>query len=132
LSSHKPYIIEFKEQFSLEKGFLAVAEGNQLPFQIKRLYWTYDFPVNDIKGNHANIETEFVILCLSGKVFVKTINEFNEHNDFLLEKPNVGLYLPPKYWREIKASKDSVILVLASHEYFEEDCIRDFNAFIIK
>lgn len=132
MSSHKPYIIEFKEQFSLEKGFLAVAEGNQLPFSVKRLYWTYNFPENDIKGNHANLETEFVILCLSGRAFIKTITEYNEHADFLLDKPNTGLFLPKKYWREIKATSDSVILVLASHEYFEEDCVRDFDAFIVK
>ena len=95
------------------------------------MYWTYDFPGSDIKGNHANVKTEFIVVCISGKAFIKVIDKFNSHTDFLLDSSSKGVYIPPAYWREIQASEGSVVLVLASEEYLDSDYIRVREDFFI-
>ena len=49
--------------------------------------------------------------------------------EFTLSEPNIGLYLPPFVWREIKFSHDAVLLCIASEEYDESDYIRDYETF---
>jgi hypothetical protein len=46
----------------------------------------------------------------------------------LLNQPNIGLHIPPMIWAsEVNFSGSSICLVLASHEYQEEDYIRDYQ-----
>jgi hypothetical protein len=48
----------------------------------------------------------------------------------LLNRPSMGLHIPPGIWaQEINFSSGSICLVLASHEYNENDYIRDYETF---
>ena len=48
-----------------------------------------------------------------------------------LERPYEGLYVPNNMWREMyDFSKDSVLMVLASEVYKEDDYIRDYDTFL--
>ena len=50
--------------------------------------------------------------------------------EFLLDRPNLGLYLPAMTWGvQYKYSGDAVQLVFASHFYDPEDYIRDYGEF---
>lgn len=117
-------------------GYISVVEAERLlPFQIKRVYWTYFTPHEVIRGNHAHKNLYQAIFAVSGEIEFKLIDRTGKEHNIKLSKPNVGLVIPPIVWREIKFSHSAVLLCLASEEFSEEDYIRDvdsFNQFIIQ
>lgn len=119
-----------------ELGYISVVEAQRLlPFQIKRVYWTYFTPHEVIRGNHAHKNLYQAIFAVSGEIEFKLIDRTGKEHNVKLSKPNVGLVIPPIVWREIKFSHSAVLLCLASEEFSEEDYIRDedsFNQFIIQ
>lgn len=117
-------------------GYISVVEAERLlPFQIKRVYWTYFTPHEVIRGNHAHKNLYQAIFAVCGEIEFKLIDKTGKEHNVKLSKPNVGLIIPPIVWREIKFSHSAVLLCLASEEFSEEDYIRDvdsFNQFIIQ
>lgn len=127
----KPYIIDFKKNGTPEIGLLiAVEETKDIPFVIKRIFWTYDIPDDIIRGNHAHYVTEQILICIKGRIVVKTIGKNLEELTFELNNPSEGLYLPPDAWHTMTYYENAIQLVLASEIYNENDYIRDFNKFI--
>lgn len=111
-------------------GFISIAEyPKNIPFEIKRVYWTYFTPQNVMRGSHAHKELEELIFACSGTITFYTEDKFGNKGEFRLSEPNVGIYLPPYVWREIKFSHDAVLLCLASMGYEEEEYIRNFEDF---
>lgn len=124
-----PYLIELGKIGQLELGYITVAENSKLPFDIKRVYWTYYTPDSVTRGNHAHYELEQLIFSVSGTIDFKLENIYGKKFSFRLEQPNMGLYVPKLHWREFKLSHNSVLLCLASAEYVQEDYIRDYEFF---
>ena len=54
---------------------------------------------------------------------------YNRTYEYILDSPNIGLYIPPFNWRTIKFTHDAVLLCLASDTFNEDDYIRDKNEF---
>ena len=51
--------------------------------------------------------------------------------EFVLDRPTLGLYLPPMTWGvQYRYSPDAVLLVLASEHYEPQDYIRDYEEFL--
>ncbi len=124
-------IIEFKE-FGDEKGNLVVAEGSgfDIPFDIRRVFYIYGSDADIKRGNHANRYTQFVLINVSGSSKV-LVDDGHKKEIIELNKPRMGLYLGPMIWKEMyDFSPDSVLLVLASEHYIENEYIRDYDAFI--
>ena len=112
------------------RGNLAVIQTDAIPFDFKRVYYLFDVPSSAYRGGHSHINQHEVIIALSGS-FTVTVNDSKEKNSFLLNKPNLGLYLPTGIWRELENfSSGAVCLVLASDIFDEADYIRDFNEFL--
>jgi len=112
-------------------GFISVAEfPNNIPFNIKRVYWTYHTPENVLRGHHSHKDLYQLIFAVSGTITFYTEDRHRNKQEFILSKPNVGLYIPPYVWREIKFSHNSVLLCLSSSEYSETDYIRSYENFI--
>lgn len=125
-----PGLVEFPSIGVSSEGYISVAEiEKNIPFTIKRVYWTYFTPQNVIRGFHAHKELYQFIFAVSGKILFKTEDRFGTKTDFALEQPNIGLYLPPFTWREIQFSHSAVLLCLASEIYLENDYIRDYETF---
>lgn len=114
-----------------ERGKLVVIEGAQgIPFEIKRVFYIYDSDSTVIRGQHANKESEFVLINVSGKSKVRITNGVDE---FVVEldKPMMGVYIPKMIWKDMyDFSKDSVLLVLASTHYNGEEYIRDYDEYL--
>jgi dTDP-4-dehydrorhamnose 3,5-epimerase-like enzyme len=126
-----PQLITFNSIGSPELGYISVAEvSKNIPFEIKRVYWTYYTPQNIIRGFHAHKDLQQLIFAVSGNISFKTEDRNRIKLDFNLSNPHVGLYMPPMVWREIKFSHNAVLLCLASMEYSEEDYIRNYEDFI--
>ncbi|GHT73805.1 dTDP-6-deoxy-3,4-keto-hexulose isomerase [Bacteroidia bacterium] len=127
----KPYIIEFNQIGSSALGYITVAEKlKNIPFDIKRVYWTY-FTPNDVqRGGHAHYELQQVIFAVSGQIWFNTEDVDGNKQKYLLDMPNKGLYMPKMTWRDIKFSHSAVLLCLASELYDEKDYIRDYQQFV--
>lgn len=127
----KVRILHFREKGD-ERGHLVIAEGEQdIPFEIKRIFYIYGSDGETIRGKHANRNSEFVLINVAGSSKVKVIGEGGQETIYILEHPNIGLYLPQMVWKEMyDFSKDSVLLVLASEHYDPLEYIRDYDEYI--
>jgi oxalate decarboxylase/phosphoglucose isomerase-like protein (cupin superfamily) len=113
------------------RGNLSVIEKNNIPFSIKRVYYLYDVPSGAERGGHAHKEQEEFIVPLSGS-FDVILNNGESEETYTLNKPNQGLYVAQKTWRELRNfSSGAVCLVVSSGEFIEDDYIRDFDDFKI-
>ena len=124
-----PYLIELSKTGSPMLGYITVSQNSELPFEIKRVYWTYYTPDSVIRGNHAHRELEQIIFATSGQIEFTLEGPDEKLETFQLHAPNIGLYIPRHYWRTIKFSHNAVLLCLASLEYEENDYIREYNDF---
>lgn len=133
MNHSKPYIINFQKIGSPPSGYISVAEvENNIPFKIKRVYWTY-FTPNDVnRGFHAHKKLQQVIIAVSGIIKFNIKNNLGEEFEFILDNPSKGLMIPKMYWREISFSHDAVLLCLASELFNENDYIRDYKEFTKK
>jgi dTDP-4-dehydrorhamnose 3,5-epimerase-like enzyme len=125
-----PFVIEFSKIGDSSIGFISVVENKiPIPFEIKRVFWSYYTPESIVRGRHAHHKTEQILIAVSGRILVTTELSNGEINTFVLDSPNKGLYIPPAAWHTMQFSHNSVQLVLASTIYSESDYIRDYNEF---
>ncbi|MBK0401729.1 FdtA/QdtA family cupin domain-containing protein [Adhaeribacter sp. BT258] len=126
----QPYLFEFPEIGAPEKGFITVAENlKNIPFEVKRVFWTHSIPAQAIRGNHAHYRNQQILVALQGSVTVITTSPSGEEKSFELHSPDQALYLPPNVWRIMNYSENALQLVLSSELYDETDYIRDISDF---
>ena len=113
------------------RGNLSFIEGGQqIPFDIKRVYYLYDVPGGSDRGSHAHKNLHQFIVAMSGS-FDVVLNDGKEKKRFHLNRSYNGLYICPMIWRNLdNFSSGSVCMVLASEYYSEMDYIRDYADFI--
>lgn len=118
-------------KISFPAGNLTPVEGfRNIPFDIKRIFYTYDIPGGESRGAHAHKECHQFIVAASGAFEVALDDGVNKRT-VLLNRPFYGLHVPPGIWAaEQGFSSGSICLVLASHIYKEEDYIREYEDFI--
>jgi len=111
-------------------GNITVVEGPQnIPFDVKRIYYLYDVPGGEDRGGHAHIELTQLIVSASGS-FDVLLNDGINKKIVTLNRPDYGLLIVPGIWRELmEFSSGGICLVLASHIYNEADYIRNLNEF---
>jgi hypothetical protein len=125
-----PRLVEFSSIGDSTLGFITVGEVyKNVPFEIKRVYWTYFTPHNVRRGGHAHKELEQIIFAVCGKIEFNIETIQGEKQTFVLDSPEVGLYIPRLIWRDIKFSHNAVLICLASEIFEEEDYIRDYSLF---
>jgi len=113
-----------------DRGNLSFIEaGRPIPFVIKRVYWIYDVPGGQIRGGHAFISQQELIIALSGS-FDIVVDDGKMKKTFSLTRSYYGLYVPAGLWRQMENfSTNSVAIVLSSTLFKDEDYIRDYEAF---
>lgn len=122
-------LLEFSEKGD-ERGKLVIVEGSQdVPFEIKRIFYIYGSDRDVVRGKHANRESEFVLINVSGTSKVM-VTDGKQKQVVELTMPRQGVYLPKMVWKEMyDFSSDSVLLVLASTHYDGKEYIRDYDEF---
>ena len=113
------------------RGDLTFVEGGRhVSFDIARIYYLYNVPVDAERGGHAHRELSQVVFALSGS-FRLTLDDGRERREIWLRDPRKGVLIESLTWREMDAfSQGAVVMVLASHPYDEADYIRDHDAFL--
>ncbi len=127
---NKVKMLEFSEKGD-ERGRLVIIEGGQdIPFEVKRVFYIYGSDKDVMRGQHANRRTEFVLINVSGTSKVKVKDGRGNEVIFCLNRPHTGVYLPAMVWKDMyDFSEDSVLLVLASEHYDAKEYIRDYSTF---
>lgn len=123
-------LIEF-QKCDDNRGKMSVIEGSKnIPFDIKRIFYTYDISDDVKRAEHANRKSEFIFICLSGSALV-TVDYGNEKEQFVLNNPSIGLYIPKMLWKDISNySKDCVMLILSNEYYDSSEYIKDYNEYL--
>jgi acetyltransferase-like isoleucine patch superfamily enzyme/dTDP-4-dehydrorhamnose 3,5-epimerase-like enzyme len=123
-------LIEFPEISDL-RGNLTFAETpGLLPFSPRRFFLIYKVPGKDVRGEHAHKELHQFMICIKGSCAV-VVDDGDERCEIVLDKPTLGLYVPPMIWAtQYKFTQDAVLLVLASDVYRAEDYIRNYEEFL--
>lgn len=123
-------IIQFSD-FGDERGKLVVVEGGiGIPFEIKRVFYIYESDSKAVRGQHANKDSEFVLINVSGESKVR-ITDGKEELIVELNRPMMGLYIPKMIWKDMyDFSSDSVLLVLASTHYDGSEYVRNYDEYV--
>ena len=122
--------------YTLEKNH--EQEGNltfvyndvHVPFDVKRVFYSYDIPGGESRGAHAHKHCHQFLIAASGS-FEVVLDDGVNRRTVLLNRPFWGLHVPPGIWASEQGfSSGSICLVLASHGYDESDYIRDYDAYL--
>lgn len=113
-----------------ENGNLSVVENfNELPFELRRVYYLYDIPGGEERGGHSHHNCEEFIIAASGS-FDIVLDDGHERRIVSLNRSNVGLLVRPGIWRVLNNfSSGAVCLVIASEEFDENDYVRSYDDF---
>jgi acetyltransferase-like isoleucine patch superfamily enzyme len=112
------------------RGNLSVGEFERdIPFPVRRYFIVYDVPSEKVRGQHAHKECHQFLVCVKGRCTVVG-DDGVSRQEFLLDDPSTGLYLPPLTWAtQFRYSADATLLVFASHYYDADDYVRDYGEF---
>lgn len=126
---HNKPLVQLRKATDM-RGSLVVAElGSDLPFVPQRFFIVYDVPSRDIRGEHAHRECEQFLICIKGAVRAIT-DDGTTREEFLLDSPEVGLYMPAMTWgTQYAYTPDAILAVFASLPYDSEDYIRTYSEF---
>lgn len=128
---NKVQMLDFP-QHGDERGHLVIAEGmKDIPFKIERVFYIYGSDKNVVRGQHANRESEFVLINVVGTSKVRVKDGEGNEVIYCLNCAHTGIYLPTMVWKEMyDFSEDSVLLVLASTHYDPDEYIRNYEDFV--
>lgn len=122
--------IDIRSVFDHRGTIAFVESGADLPFEIKRLYWTFDIPSHASRAGHAHRNLQQLYVAVSGS-FEVFMDDGIRQKSVVLNQPAVGLLMTPGIWREIsKFSSNACLLVAASDFFDENDYIRSHEEFL--
>tara|TARA_R110001583_G_scaffold81019_1_gene216699 strand:- start:41 stop:442 length:402 start_codon:yes stop_codon:yes gene_type:complete len=114
-----------------DRGGLVAIEANQdIPFDIKRVYYIFATQKNVARGFHAHKELQQLAVCVAGKCKM-VLDDGTKKEEVWLDSPNKGIIIKDMIWHEMyDFSEDCVLMVLASEHYDESDYIRNYDEFL--
>lgn len=117
-------------RFTDIRGALTVAQfESDLPFIPRRVFFVYDVPTQETRGEHAHRRCHQFLICVRGSVRVLA-DDATSRGEFLLDSPSTGIHLPPMIWgTQYQYSKDAMLIVFASENYDPDEYIRDYETF---
>mgnify|MGYP001236452387 CR=1 FL=1 len=122
-------LIEFPQIHDPRGDLTPIESGRTVPFEIARVYYVYNVPVDALRGGHAHRKFEEVLIALSGS-FRVVVDDGHRREEYWLRDPGQGLYIGRMVWRELDSfSQGGVSMVLASHHFDEADYYRDYAEF---
>lgn len=123
-------IIELPKIADSRGNLTFIESGNQIPFEIQRVYYLYDVPGGAERGGHAHKGLHQLIVAMSGS-FDVLLNDGIKQKRVHMNRSYNGLYVCPMIWRELdNFSSGSVLMVIASNKYDENDYYRDYDTFV--
>lgn len=123
-------IIQFPKIFDPRGNLTFLQNSDQVPFEIQRVFWTYDVPGGETRGGHAYYKQEEIIIALSGSFDVVITDKDGKETKHSLNRSYYGLYIPAMTWRHMENfSTNSLGLHLSSSVFTPGDYLRDFEKY---
>ena len=123
-------VIDMSKAHTDAGNITVVENGDNMPFDVKRIYYLYDVPSGEVRGGHAHYELEQYIIAASGS-FEVILDDGVNRRRISLNRPNLALHIVPGLWRALdNFSSGSICMVLASHTYEESDYIRSYEKYL--
>jgi hypothetical protein len=120
-----------EEHIDLDKhhlGILSVLEFESLPFVPRRVFWVTDVPQGEERGNHAHLNTEQVLVCLRGRIVVRTDRGKGVEEKIL--KVGEHVYVGRMTWdSQVFMTGNDILLAVCSTAYNKSDYIDDKETF---
>jgi len=124
------FMVDLVELGDDRGGLVVIEEGKNFPFPIKRVFYEYNTDPSIARGNHANLNSRFGFVSITGACVVE-VNDGYESKEYLLDSPQKFLFVDKMLWKVMKEfSTDNVLLVLSDQLYDGQEYIRDFDEFI--
>lgn len=119
------------KSFGDERGHLISFEKDKnCPFEVKRTFYIFDTVPGIVRGAHANRNSEFVLISISGSCKIK-IDNGKKQEIVELNTPHKALYLDKMLWKEMyDFSYNAILLVLTNTNYDEKEYIRNYDEFL--
>lgn len=128
----KNKIINFKVMGDERGSLIALEENNNVPFDVKRVFYIYGTQSGISRGQHSHYKAKQLLIAVNGRCKV-TLDNGTKKETYTLNKPNVGLLQDALIWGEMHNFSDDCILMVLSDMYYDDnDYIRDHNAFLIE
>lgn len=122
--------IQFRKIAMPQGNITPIEAYRSVPFDIARVFFLYDIPVDSSRGGHAHKKLEQVIICAMGS-FDVIIDDGTSRQSVHLRRADEGLYVPPPVWAElVNFSSGAVCVTLASHPYDEGDYLREYADYL--
>ena len=122
-------VIHFPEVTD-HRGSLTIAEGNRLPFEVKRVFWIYGIGEGKTRGGHAHRSCEEVVVAVNGS-FDMVVDDGHERIVVRMDSPTKGIHIRKNVWCELRNfTAGTICLVLASEEYNTDGYMKDYDEFI--
>lgn len=111
-------------------SLIAIEEGKNIPFEIRRVYYIFDTKSGVERGFHAHKKLNQLCVAVRGSCAM-TLDDGKQKIEVLMNRPNQGLVVEPGIWHEMRDfSEDCVLMVLADDLYDAADYIRDYEEFL--
>ena len=122
-------LIEFDVKGDKRGSLIALEDGVNTPFDIKRCYYIYNTKEGVRRGFHAHRDLQQLAVCVSGSCRF-FLDDGETTRDITLDSPEKGLLLKGLIWREMyDFTDDCVLMVLADQLYDESDYVRNYHDF---
>jgi len=123
-------ILELPRINNRSGNITAIENREEIPFDIKRIFYLYDIPGGESRGAHAHKKCHQFLVAASGSFEVQ-LDDGKVKKLVMLNQPFLGLHIPPGIWAsEVNFSSGAICLVLASNKYDENDYLRDYQKFL--
>ncbi len=130
ITAHECQLIHLPKIGDRNGQITPVSNGQEIPFEVRRVFYLYDIPAGESRGAHAHRECHQFLVAASGS-FEVMVDDGRIKKVFSLNQPHIGLHVPPGIWAsEQNFSSGAICLVLASHDYHESDYIREYGEYL--
>jgi UDP-2-acetamido-3-amino-2,3-dideoxy-glucuronate N-acetyltransferase len=113
------------------RGDLTAGEfGSQIPFMPQRYFVVFGVEGGKVRGEYALRQSSLYMLCVTGSCTI-VADDGTNRAEFTLNRPDIGLLLPPMTWyTQFRHSADARLLVFSDRAYDTADYIREYEAFL--
>lgn len=123
-------LCELNKMHDAEGNLTFMYENVHVPFNINRVFYSYDIPGGEDRGAHAHKKCHQFLIAASGS-FEVVLDDGTNKRTVLLNRPFWGLHVPPGIWASEQGfSSGSICLVLASEGYDADDYIRNYDDYL--
>lgn len=131
MEDRKYYLVDIR-CVEEKDGKLIVAEsGNQVPFDIKRVFCVKDVAKGEERGTHATKKTKLILVPLVGACEVE-VDTGTHKETFYMDTPTKGLYIDEMIWRTMRNfTPDCIMMAMADRVFDPQDeTYNDYDEFI--